>query len=173
MIDTALAAVPCALGLSATRPFPSVQTVVAVGVCVPLIWRRRFPVAVLLWVYAVGLAQLVFGARAKLSDLAIIIMVYTISVYGPRWAIAMAVSGGVLGGVLAVLQWSHAGNVENRLLGMGVAVTPVLMAWTVGLTMRTRRAYLAELEQRAVRLERERDARRAARTSVIAGLTAE
>jgi signal transduction histidine kinase len=43
-------------------------------------------------------------------------------------------------------------------LSLLVPTVVVVAVWLVGRTMRTRRSYLAELEQRAVRLERERDA---------------
>jgi signal transduction histidine kinase len=157
--DTALAAVPFTFG-ALTGPVPSTSTALAAVVCAPLVWRRRFPVAVLAWVYAIGVFQLVFGPRARMSDLAVIIALYTVSAYGPRWAVAAGLSGGVLGGVLAVLRWTPHQQETTYVLGGTVAVvTPVVLAWAIGANMRTRRAYLHELEERAVRLERERDAR--------------
>jgi signal transduction histidine kinase len=156
--DTALAVVPFTLG-ALTGPVPSTSTALAAVVCAPLVWRRRFPVAVLAWVYAIGVFQLFFGPRARMSDLAVIIALYTVSAYGPRWAVAVGLSGGVLGGVLAVLRWSHQKEATYVLGGMVAVVTPVILAWAIGANVRTRRAYLHELEERAVRLERERDAR--------------
>jgi signal transduction histidine kinase len=156
--DTALAAVPFTLG-ALTGPVPSTSATLATVVCAPLVWRRRFPVAVLAWVYAIGIFQLVFGPRARMSDLAVIIALYTVSVYGPRWAVAVGLSGGVLGGVIAVLRWTHQKEATYVVGGVVAVVTPVVLAWAIGANMRTRRAYLHELEERAVRLERERDVR--------------
>jgi signal transduction histidine kinase len=155
LADAALAVLPFLFG--AVRSSWS-STLLAALVCAPLIWRRQYPVAVLMWVYAIGAVQLVFGPRARMSDLAVIIALYAVTAYGPRWAVAVGLAGGVLGGVLAVLRWTRTTEITSLLVGMAAVVTPVILAWAVAENMRTRRAYLAELEQRAVRLERERDA---------------
>lgn len=155
--DAALAALPFMLSAVTTR-FRLAPILLAAVVCAPLIWRRDYPVAVMMWVYAVGFVQVVFGVRARLSDLALVIALYAVAAYGPRWAVVVGLTGGVLGGVVAVLRWTRQTDITFQLVGMAAVVTPVILAWAVGENMRTRRAYLAELEQRAMRLERERDA---------------
>jgi signal transduction histidine kinase len=133
--------------------------VLAIVLCVPLVVRREYPVAVLLWVFTIGFGQLVTNTPARLHDFSIIIAIYTVTERGPRWAARLGVWGGLLGAVLAALEWSRAPDGTYRLVGMAVVAAPVVVAWTLGDNLRIRRAYLAGLEERAARLEREREAR--------------
>jgi len=154
--DTLVAAVP--FGLSMLDPrLPPVDLLAAVAICAPLVVRRRFPAALMLWVFAIGLLQLVTHARIWFYDVSIIIVIYTVTVAGPRWAARLAVCGGVTGGVLAALAYSHPPDPTSRVMGTALIVSPVVVAWLLGDNLRVRRAYLAELEERADRLERERD----------------
>ena len=140
-----------------TDAVPPTAVVLATVLCAPLMVRRRYPVAVLLWVFAIGLGQLLTDRPARLYDFSIIIAIYTVAERGPRWAARLGLWGGLLGAVLAALEWSHAPDGSYRLMGMAVVAAPVAVAWTLGDNLRIRRAYLAGLEERAARLERERD----------------
>ncbi len=155
--DALLAALPFGFGLLADNARPRSVALAAV-LCVPLIVRRSYPVAVLSWVFTIGLGQLLTDTPARLYDFSIIIAIYTVAERGPRWAVWPAVWGGLLGAVLATLAWSRAVDGTYRLIGMAVVAAPVVVAWALGDNLRIRRAYLAGLEERAARLERERDA---------------
>jgi signal transduction histidine kinase len=155
--DALIAAVPFGLGLLAEGTRLRI-VLVGAALALPLIVRRERPVEVLLWTYGVGLAQLVVDSPVRMYDLSIIIALYNVAAYGPRWAIRLGVAGGLAGAVLAVLEWSRAPNETDRLYGLLFVCAPVVIAWMAGDNIRTRRAYLAELEERARRLERERDA---------------
>jgi len=59
----------------------------------------------------------------------------------------------------AVLEWWQvAPRTDYNPAGLLAPLVVVTATWVLGSTLRTRRAYLVELEERAVRLERERDA---------------
>ena len=164
-MDAAIALAPFGLGLLAERHL-GFNVVLALAVCVPLIWRRRHPAAVLLWTFTVGLGQLVTGFHARMYDFGIVMAIYSAAAYGPRWSAQLGVLGGMLGGTLAALEWSRPPSETDRWIGVAVVCAPVVVAWAVGDNLRIRRAYLAELEERAARLERERDAQ--ARIAVAA-----
>jgi signal transduction histidine kinase len=157
-VDVLIAMGPGVASVLVEGPRPGVLALAA-ALSLPLVVRRRQPVVVMLWVYGVGLSQLVAGWPVRLHDFSIIIAVYTVCVYGPAWAVRLALWGGITGGVLAALEWSHPPDEADRYLGMALVCSPVVVAWALGGNIRTRRAYLAGLEERAARLERERDAR--------------
>jgi len=122
----------------------------------PLALRRRYPVQVFVVVALAAFVQRVVVLSLGTYDFAVLIALYSVAAYrSRRWSLS-ALAVGLLGVVLA---WTAA-NADRHVSPFGlVAPTVVVVAvWLVGRTIRTRRGYLAELEQRAVRLERERDA---------------
>jgi signal transduction histidine kinase len=69
------------------------------------------------------------------------------------------VAGGIGGAGVAALVWaSTVRNTWNEVAALTALFAPVLLAWAFGTAARTRRAYLAGLEDRAERLQREREA---------------
>ncbi len=134
---------------------------------VPLYWGRRYPLGVLLVVFAAGLVQLTAAALSGvgavtlvgLYDLGIILAIYFAVSYGQRWTRVFAVAGGIAGAAAGAAVWlGPRMSTPNVTLGLGLLFAPVLLAWATGTTTRTRRAYLAGLVERADRLERERQA---------------
>lgn len=71
----------------------------------------------------------------------------------------MALTAGLCAAPLAQLRWPspQASTAENVALSVILAV-PFALAWVLGDSIRTRRAYFAQLEERAARLEKEREA---------------
>ena len=68
-------------------------------------------------------------------------------------------AGGIGGAAVAALVWaSLVRNTLNEVVAWTALFAPVLLAWAFGTVARTRRAYLAGLEDRAERLQREREA---------------
>jgi signal transduction histidine kinase len=120
---------------------------------VPLVWRRRAPVAVFGAVAAVALVQWALDLRLT-ADIALLVALYTVAAQRPRpWAAAAA---GLLevGVVLAAVRFSPARDVLTSLVFLtGLAAA----AFFIGTTVRNRRAYLGALVERAAALERERD----------------
>ncbi|MGP7997318.1 MAG: sensor histidine kinase [Streptosporangiaceae bacterium] len=130
----------------------SLAVAVLTAAALPL--RRVWPGPVFLWTLlaTAGLAQ--WPAHGTLFPVALAIALYTVAVtLRPAGALAAAaLMAGVL--VLAVAQdgTRHWGLAITDAAGLAAGVL------LVGLYVGTRRAYLAELRDRAQRLERERDA---------------
>ncbi len=138
----------------ASLPFAAIM-IIAVVV------RRRYPVGAFAVAVAAGAAQVVIAVRPSGTDLAIVILLYTIAAYRPR---SVSIPGLVIclfGAAAAIARWapnSQIGRANAIIAETVVLMGPVLIAWVLGDSMRYRRAYYASLEDRAARLERERDA---------------
>lgn len=133
---------------------------VFLGLCTAVALRRRAPEKMLLLVTVLGVAQLVFDVRTGPADLAMLALIYTVAADGERWASRLGLIGGLCAGTLAQLRWHEAAVtswVQQAVFAV-VATVPFLLAWVMGDSVRTRRAYFAQLEERAARLEREREA---------------
>ncbi|MBO0788282.1 MAG: sensor histidine kinase, partial [Actinobacteria bacterium] len=127
---------------------------------VPIVFRRSYPVAAFGTAVAVGGVQVLTGLRAGASDLAVIVLLYTLAAYTPRRFSVPGLAICLLGALVASLRWitGPPGLLKELLSGGALLGGPVLIAWVLGDSMRYRRAYYASLEDRAARLEAERDA---------------
>ncbi|MFC9429192.1 histidine kinase [Streptomyces sp. NPDC056987] len=140
------------------------RRLVAMAVAVPLslavALRRRAPERMLLLVAAVGVAQLVLGVPPGPADFAMLVVIYTVAARGgPRWAPRLALVGGLLAAPLSQLRWPMTEEgIAGRVFLAVVLTVPFVLAWVLGDSMRTRSAYFAQLEERATRLEKEREA---------------
>ena len=143
------------------RPGGTAATALILAQTLPLAWRRRHPLAVSL---VTGLATAGYGL-APYPDLAMpvpvggLVGMYSVAAWGSRRAALVA--GGVAAAVVAVvmsLPRTDADLVDAAFASLGLAG-----AWVLGDRARVQRALAAELSDRAVRLEREREgeARRA------------
>ncbi|MFE6702059.1 sensor histidine kinase [Streptomyces sp. NPDC057718] len=138
-----IVAVPVALGLS---------TVVAL--------RRKAPEKMLLLAILVGVVQLVFNVRPGVGNFAMLVITYTVATVGERWASRLALIGSLSAAALSQLRWeAEPGGSWVQVIFVTVIMTvPFVLAWVLGDSLRTRRAYFDQLEERAARLEREREA---------------
>ena len=122
----------------------------------PLVGRRRAPFAVFLIQVAVALAQ--WGADLQVSaDFAVLISLYAVGAHGSR-RIHVVYAGVIahLGAVLFAVAWGP----KSHLVGSTVLLTGTVAAsWVLGVYVRTRRAYLTSVLERARSAEQERDAR--------------
>lgn len=130
---------------------------VVLGVVVAL--RRRHPEAMLLVACATGLGQLVLDVGTTLADFAMLVITYTVAAIGARWASRLALAVSLVAATFAQIRWP----VEHSSFAGQIAIVvfqtvPFALAWVLGDSMRTRRAYFAQLEERAARLEKEREA---------------
>jgi signal transduction histidine kinase len=120
--------------------------------------RRRVPVVAGLLTLLAGVLRLcVVDFEPIGTDLVVLVMVYSLAAYGPRWASLAGVSAAALAAPLAVARWSDHVTTNTLVIGSASVIAPAAIAWLLGDSMRTRRAYDSELEDRARRLERERD----------------
>lgn len=135
-----------------SQPETSIVVAISVGLCAPLAWRRIVTVPVFGLVVTAGLLQLLLGVRGLPTDFAILIALYTVASREPLRRTVPAFVVVELGIVAGSLRW--AGSVGGAVIMLTAWATA---ATVIGINVRTRRAYLSALEDRAARLERERD----------------
>ncbi|MFI1359705.1 sensor histidine kinase [Streptomyces sp. NPDC020898] len=138
---------------------PAATVLVMLLLCLVIALRRRMPERMLVLAAVVGLAQLALDVEPLPANFAMLVIVYTVAVSGPRWASRFALIGGMVAAPLAQLRWPERESSTAGNLALMVFLTvPFALAWVLGDSLRTRRAYFAQLEERAARLEREREA---------------
>ncbi|MDD9376909.1 histidine kinase [Streptomyces sp. ZAF1911] len=133
----------------------AVPYVLSAALIVPLWWRRRAPGAVFFVIALVSLVQGILGLWMP-AGLSALIALYTLARHGSLrvlgWAVAVAIAQVVLAAGVLV-------SVEHWLLGLFFLLGTVTAATASGLVFRIRSMYLTALEDRAKRLEVERDQR--------------
>jgi signal transduction histidine kinase len=147
--------------------------VVNVLLAATVIPRRRYPVAAFAAAATIGVAQIAFGVSGTpqifalqpvgSTDLAIPIVLYTLAAYRPRPISITGLVVCLLGSAVAIARWApaHQPDAGDAVLGAAVGLGGLtLAAWVLGdsVAYRYRRARYAALEERAARLEIERDA---------------
>lgn len=139
------------------RPLVATALLIAAGF---IVVRRRWPMRALLGAAAIALLPWLRwdAAEAAGAFLPLIVLLYTVAAHCERRA---AIRGLAVFGVVAVvheLRDPLNADAANA-LGAVPLYLVAISAWTVGLYMRTRRAYVDDLEERADRVEREREER--------------
>ncbi len=131
----------------------------ALSLCVVMALRRRGPERMLVLALATGVAQLVADVRVLPGDFVLLVIVYTVASTGSRWARRLALLLALCAPALAESRWPGSYDTGWTRVVQAVFLTiPFALAWVIGDSMRTRRAYYAQLEERAERLQREREA---------------
>jgi len=143
-----------------TRPAMLLALLILLGLAVPVVFRRRYPVQAFTVAAVAGALQLLFFTRPLGTDLSLLILLYTLAAYRPRRVSLPGLCVCLVGALVAVARWvpDQTGLVQKVLLAGVIFSGTALVAWVLGDSMRYRRAYLTALEDRAARLERERDA---------------
>jgi hypothetical protein len=118
-----------------------------------LIFRRRHPSAVFLAASAIAFAQWLLGFPL-LGDVALLVALYTVAAHESRIRALLATGLLGAGSVMAAAKWQLAGTVPRSLLFLFAMVVAALFA---GLTAASGSRYLAWMDERARRLETERD----------------
>ena len=132
-------------------PISGSHVVLAAAMCTALAFRRLAPLESFAVIAALGLLQFVVGVSVQPFDVALLVSLYTVSPQRGRREAIVAFAICEVGAVLAALHW-------DRPMGWLFAPTVLgFIALVLGNSMRLRRAYLFELEERAARLELERD----------------
>ncbi|MEU9188053.1 sensor histidine kinase [Streptomyces sp. NPDC048484] len=127
--------------------------------CLVIALRRRLPEAMLLLAVFMGAAQLVLDMSMVPADFALLVITFTVASNGTRWASRLALAMGLCAAPLAQLRWPQESSGAAGHIAIAVFQTvPFALAWVLGDSLRTRRAYFAQLEERAARLEKEREA---------------
>ena len=127
---------------------------------VPVTFRRKAPTtAFWIGVAGGGLQALTKGGPSP-ADVAIVVLLYTLAAYRPRSQSVPGLLVAIAGSMVALEYWMADSWAQARhmlLTGLVVYGGAALLAWVLGDSMRYRRAYYVALEDRAARLERERD----------------
>ncbi|MEV5569621.1 sensor histidine kinase [Spirillospora sp. NPDC052269] len=130
--------------------------VLSVALLLPMVWRRRWPRATFAVVSLVSFVQWLVSTQVLVANGTVLMGLYAVTAYCSfRWGlVAMGVTA-----VGAVLESYQQASGELRVMrgSLFPFAVVILAVWVLGLHMRTRRAYLRELEERAERLEHERD----------------
>jgi signal transduction histidine kinase len=163
LVDSVLAAVLAllALGPMLRSPWPQVPVTALMAVSVAV--RRKAPAAGFAVVCLAGLWQLATTTPSS-ADIAVLVMLYTVAAYRPRRLAVPALAVSLVGSGVATIVFSPTpgNNLMTRLIAGGVLYGgSSLLVWVLGDSMRYRRGYYAALEDRAARLEAERDAQAA------------
>lgn len=122
---------------------------------VPLAWRRRQPTLVLLLVAAAFGLKVLLGINTSVAGLGLLIAMYSVAVYEPGRRRLFFLGLAALGFVAGFVAFGITDN--PRSFALSVPSLAFVAAWLIGDYLRTRRAYVAQLEERAARLERDRD----------------
>jgi signal transduction histidine kinase len=165
--DGLLALVAAGLSLAQMQGFPSARDRSPLNIAfvllqtLPLVWRRRAPFTVFAVAAAAAGVQGALELRGPLfAFLALNLALYSLAAYGDRrlairgaavWALLLTVRLGYL----IVTRWPHV-----AISGLYDVVDDYVLlaaAWILGEGVRQRRVHAAALEDRAARLEHERE----------------
>ncbi len=146
---------PGGRGDLAARDLTAVDVVAAVLAFGFIAARRRWPLPVLAAVTLAAIWSIAQGGLTPVLEVTAVICSYTVATLTNRTTAWVAGAGVALSGYAAGLYWSD--------LGWADPENVVIFAWTgmavaVGDALRTRRAYVAAVEERAHRAEQSRDA---------------
>ena len=179
LVDGALAV---GLGVPVSLVYLSGSTLAGVlsgALLFPLAVRRRWPAVSAAIVLSAAFVQWLSlrGSSPELmvGDVGVLIAIYSVTAYGPRWARWAGLAAGLLGAVLGGVLWpgpiapaDPAGpspvSVEpsptlDHVIVMGMLAGSVISVWAVARLRGVRRDQLESLRERARLLEVERDQR--------------
>ncbi len=137
--------------------------------CSMLVIRRSRP-DLAVWVgIGTGLVQVAFRSQVNFADVALLLLAYAAAAFAHVWTSRAALIAGLAAGPLAWVRFysdrvdptpppGHPNHTWPDIFMSVVFSTPFLLCWVLGRLTRIRRAYYVQLEDRAARLERERDA---------------
>lgn len=157
-----------ALGLQPLVEYPGpgpalpVSLALLAGITVPLLWRQSRPVLVFTVVTGFSVAEAACGILTNAHFLAQLIMLYNLARFATPLALAGAVAVVVPQTLLTTLAFSSDVQLKRITTALALAVMLTLCMLAVaglGLGGRVARLYITTLQDRAVRLEVERDQR--------------
>jgi signal transduction histidine kinase len=129
------------------------MALVQTALIVPLAFRRVWPSAVFLVVAAIAFGQWLLNVPL-LGDVALLVALYTVAAHQSRLRAAAAAGLLEAGVIMAAVRWDPAGTLPRSLLFLTATVVAALFA---GRTVASGSRYLAWMDERARRLEVERD----------------
>ncbi|MET3807678.1 signal transduction histidine kinase [Nakamurella sp. UYEF19] len=118
----------------------------------PLVLRRVWPTAVLIWLFVLTTATGWWDHNLS-TGVAVMVALYSVAAWGPRRTAIVAAVVLEITGAIALVPLAGA----NRWYAIAMLTALIIGAVGLGLYRSTRRAYLQELRDRAERLEREKE----------------
>ncbi len=122
--------------------------------CAPLTWRRRAPVVVFAVVTVTSVLLEALTYAQAFGGVPVLIAVYTCATLRSTRASAAVLAGSMVAFGAVIYGGPYPFGVIDAVATSGVFIG----AWAVGRTVRIRRAYTADLEERARQLENAREA---------------
>src|SRR5215469_2038027 len=184
LVDSALAGFLGLVSIGSLIGVSAAAIPIVLLMIVPIAIRRRVPMAAFVTAVIAGAWQvLVLGPTARTagapahagpipSDVALLVLLYTVAAYRPRRYSIPALLTCIGGSLIAVLFWQPvpgAVTVGQRLFVAGFLFGGISLAcWILGDSMRYRRGYYTALEEKAARLEAEAKVATAAERARIA-----
>jgi signal transduction histidine kinase len=153
MLLVALLLASCSMWLAWSDVSGSGAAIVQTALILVLAARRLYPSAVFLVVSAIALAQWLLGFPL-LGDAALLVALYTLAAHESRVRALLATAVLEAGAAMAAVRWQPAGTVPRSLLFLSAMVVAALFA---GLAVASGSRYLTWMDERARRLEIERD----------------
>jgi signal transduction histidine kinase len=142
------------VGPAEDAAIPARTLVLTSLIVLPLLVRRRWPVPSAAVIFALVVVQLSLQITARPGDIAVLVAVYTLTVYrGGR----LSDVAGALSVVILLITWAQDPKATSWTDLIAPMVVVVAIFYT-GRAIRVRRVYLQGLEDRALRAESERDA---------------
>lgn len=154
-LAVAAASLALAAGLPAERaPDPLGAVLLGAG-CLGLAWRRRFPLAVLAWYIACILPYQFLHYRHEAAIPGALLALYSVGVSGGRRRSAgtAAVVGALVAGAMPLVAAGHGPPIAELAGALGWVTAAVVL----GEAVRSRRAYVGAILDRAERAERTRE----------------
>ncbi len=136
------------------------SAVFALFLLVPLAFRRSAPVISAVAVFAVALTHMIIGPSLIFpADLAVLVALYSITVYGPRWAGRFALFSSFAGAAF----FGHVGDGDSELNLKPILISTFtlgllfLTVWALGLMRRARLDSVQVLRERNIALELDKE----------------
>ncbi len=162
--------------------FTDAELVVGLGLTLSLAWRRTVPLVTAGLVTLFGTLELGLAQDFLPANFAVLVTIYSLAAFGPRWAGRAGLVVGLLGAFAAAYRFYFATpyfpipsatqytpyglgfNLGTGLIVAGAIAVTVIAAWALGSLRRIRLQQVADLEERArlMGLEREQELRLAA-----------
>lgn len=136
------------------------SAVFALFLLVPLAFRRSAPVISAAAVFTVALTHMIIGPSLIFpADLAVLVALYSITVYGPRWAGRFALFSSFAGAAF----FGHVGDGDSELNLKPILISTFtlgllfLTVWALGLMRRARLDSVRVLRERNIALELDKE----------------
>ena len=168
LVDGALALLIGVPSVLAYERISELAGLISAGLVLPFAIRRRFPVAAAVIILGAAFVQWLtirgYDLQIMVGDVGVLVAIYSVTAFGPRWArwagLAAGLLGAVLGGELWPVDLSSAGYRTSDHVFVGLALgIAVVAVWAIGRLRGVRWEQLATLRERARLLEVERDQR--------------